>query len=235
MAVTFYDNLPLNASIVLDWPFTEGKGSLVHDISKTRITGTLNGSMAPIWSAGTGQPYYGIYLFNTWSQYITAPAADTTDLNFTSGDYSLSCWINWVDTSTSLIIMGKYIVSVRGWEVYLFKNGAIDYLTVRHHHSAGATTRTASYSTGWTESTLHLFGYTRIGTTAQHYRNGLPVTTVSDVLIDPESSVASDLVMGVRYTLDADYYNGYIGRPRAWARGLTDSDHRQLFAQGNAQ
>ena len=235
MAVTFYDNLPINQDIVLDWPLSEGLGSLVHDRSKSEITGTLHGTMAPLWAAATGQPFYGIYLFNTWNQYASAPAADTANLDFTSGDYALSCWLNWQDYATSQIVMGKYVVDVRGWEVYLFKAGALDYLTVRHHHAGGLTNRTASYSLGWTPGTLHLFGVDRIGTAHQHYRNGQPIPTVSSVLIDPVSSAASDLVVGIRYTLDVNKYRGYIGRPRAWSRALGAAGHRQLFAQGNAQ
>jgi hypothetical protein len=236
MAVTFYDNLPLNEDIVLDWPFLEGAGTVVHDQSKSGSNGMLiTGGLGFWWPAQIGNPFYGIYLFEVWTQYIRVLAADCKQLNFTSGDYSLSFWFNWVDTGDSLIIMGKYAVDLRGWEVYLWRAaGPIDYLTVRHHHGG---TRSSTYSTGWTPSTLHKFGYSRVGNTAQHYRNGLPIPTTVQAggLLDPSSSLLSNLVIGSRFTLDDDWYNGYLGRPRVWARALSDDHHRQLFTQGNAQ
>jgi len=236
MARTFYDNLPLNQDIVLDWPFLEGTGTLIHDQSKSGSIGTREGAGGTIWPAETGQPYYGLYLFQVWTQYINCPAADCPNLNFTSGDYSLACWFNWsVGTDTSQILMGKYILSDSGWEVYLTESGGIYYLTVRHHHSLGASLRTASYSIGWLPSTLHCWSYSRTGTTAQHYMNGLPIATVSGTLIDPESSAALDLRCGCRFTEDSNWLNAYLGRPRAWSRALTAAEHRQIFAQGNAQ
>ncbi len=235
MARTFYDNLSLNEGIVLDWPFLEGVGTVTHDQSQSGSIGQLlTGGLPVIWPAGTGQPFYGIYLFETWNQYINCPAADTTDLNFTSGDYSLSCWLNWSIVEFSEIIMGKYVLNTSGWEVYLTNAAGLDYITVRHHHGG---TRSSSFSTGWDVSTLWCFGYSRTGATAQHYRNGVavPTTVQAGGLIDPASSAANDLRCGVRYTEDANWLNAYFGRPRAWARELTSDDHRQLFDQGNAQ
>ena len=234
MPVPFYDNLALNDDIVLDWPFTEGGGSLVHDVSKSGIIGTLHGAAGIMWPAAIGSGFYGIYLFETWHQYATALAADTGNLNFTSGDYSLSCWVNWLDQGESQILIGKYAVDIRGWEAYITKTSGVDYMTVRHHHGG---TRTASYSSGWSESTLHLFGYSRSGGWCQHYRNGLPIPTTISAggLQDPTSSAASNLVMGSRFTLNDNWLFAYIGRPRVWARELSANEHSQLFAQGNAQ
>ena len=236
MAVTFYDNLPLNQGIVLDWPMTEGTGKLVHDQSKSGSIGQLlTGGLPVMWPAAIGTGFYGVYLFEVWDQYINCPAVDTTNLNFTSGDYSLACWFRWSIVEYSQILMGKYILDDSGWEVYLTNAGGLDYVSVRHHHSLGATARTSSYSTGWPVNILHCWSYSRTGTTAQHYRNGLPVTTTSSVLIDPESSVGNDLRLGVRFTEGANWFNGYLGRPRAWNRALTAAEHRQIYAQGNAQ
>ena len=231
MAVTFYDNLALNTNIVLDWQFIEGGGTLVHDQSKSGIIGTLHNG--PWWPTAMGQPFYGIYLFEVWTHYIRVFAANCKQLNFTSGDYSLSFWFNWQDTGNSLIIMGKYAVDLRGWEVYLWNTGSVEILTVRHHHGG---TRSSSYSTGWSESTLHLFGYSRAGATAQHYRDGLPIPTTVQAggLIDPDSSLVDNLVLGSRFTLVQDLYNVYLGRRSSWSWAMTADEHRQMYAQGNA-
>ena len=236
MAVTFYDNLPINEDIVLDWPMTEGGSSLIHDQSKSGSIGTFLGAWGPIWPAAIPQPFYGIYMFRIWTQYINCPAADTTNLNFTSGDYSLSFWIKWAVDEYTQMVMGKYVLDNSGWEAYLDNAGGLDYMSVRHNHG-GTPARTSSYSTGWAQNILHLFGYSRTGATAQHYRNGIaiPTTISAGGLIDPASSAADDLRVGCRFTEGSNWYNGYLGRPRAWARALNADEHRQLYAQGNAQ
>jgi len=236
MAVTFYDKLPLNADAVMDLSMLEATGLITHDESKSHVKATMHATLGtPVWQA-LAAGHYGLQINPTpliaTEQYLDAPAADTLDLNFTTTDYSLAIWFYWVDSGYSEVIMGKYAVNVRGWEFYVTRVGANDYMTVRHHHAGGATLRTGSYSLGWLPSQWHLFSYSRIGATGYHYRDGQPITTVSDVLIDPASSAASDLVIGSRYTHDANWYHGRFHRPRAWARGLTADEHRQWYDHG---
>ena len=230
MPSVFYDNLGLNDNIVLDWPMTEGIGSTLHDISKSGSTGTFIGDIAAWWPAEIGQPYYGMYLFRVWNMYINCPAADTANLNFTTGDYSLACWFNWTVNEYSQILMGKYVLNVSGWELYLTQSVGGDYVSIRHNHAGGVATRTAMYSLGWTENILHCFSMSRTGGTCQHYRNGVPVTTYDGgvPLEDPDSSAANDLRCGVRYTEGSNFLNGYLGRPRAWSRALTADEHRYI-------
>jgi len=236
MPSTFYDSLPINEDIELDLSMLEATGLITHGESKNHIKATMHTTIGtPIWQA-LAAGHYGLQINPTpmlnSEQYLDAPAADTTALDFTTTDYSLAIWFYWTDSGTSEVIIGKYAVNIRGWEVYITRIGALDYMTVRHHHAGGASLRTASYSLGWVTSQYHLFSYTRTGTTAQHYRDGQPITTVSDVLIDPESSAASDLVIGSRYTHDANWFYGRFHRPRAWSRALTADEHRQLYEEG---
>jgi len=236
MARTFYDSLGLNEDAVMDLSMLEGTGLVMHDESKSHVKATMHASLgSPLWLAlATG--HYGLQInpapMIDTDQYLDAPAADTAALDFTSGDYSLAIWFYWTDSGLSQVIMGKYAVNIRGWEVYITRIVAMDYMTVRHHHAGGATLRTASYSLGWVPNQWHLFSYSRIGTGAQHYRDGQPIATVSDILIDPASSAASDLVIGSRYTHDANWFCGRFHRPRAWARALTADEHRQWYDHG---
>ena len=238
MARTFYDSLALNEDIQLDLSMLEATGTLFHDESKNHSMATSHTSLAaPLWmqiSAGR----FGLSinpalpLLDT-RHYLDIPAANCTNLDFTTTDYSLAIWFYWGSSgSTSQIIMGKYVVSSRGWEVYLTESGALRYMTVRHHHAGGAALRTASYSLDWEFSEWHLFSYSRIGTTGYHYRDGQPITTVSDVLIDPESNVADDFRIGCRYTEDSNWLKGRFHRPRAWSRALTANEHKTLFELG---
>ena len=105
------------------------------------------------------------------------------------------------------------------------------YMTVRHHHAAGATLRTGSNSVGWAENVWCLFGCSRVGAAIQHYRNGVALDTDISVggLIDPESNAARDLVIGTRFTKNQNWFNGRVHRPRVWARALAASEHACIF------
>ena len=221
-----YDKISYNNRMLLDLPFREGIGVVTQDVAKPHHPITMVNT--PTWAAlDSGKM---TLVLNGTTQYLQCLAASCTDLDFTSGDFSIGGWIKWGDSAhDSQIVIGRYEVSVSGWEVYLTESGALRYLTLRHHHAGGATTRTGAYSLGWAYDTLWHFGISRIGTTAYFYRNGEPVTTVSDVLIDPETS-PRDLVIGVRGTTkDANYYNGSHIRLVIADEALTAEDWSNMY------
>lgn len=242
MTRTFYDSLGLNEDIELDLSMLEAQGTILHDESKNHIIATQHKSAGTIVWDALASGRYGIFLNNqrimgvyVAKQYLDAPAVDTLNLDFTNGDYSLAIWFRWTFQTVSQILFGKYVVNNCGWEVYLHKSLGNCSVTVRHHHAGGATLRTASYSYGWEDDgTERLFSYSRIGGNCQHYLNGEPVTTVVSAggLIDPESSAARDLIIGVRYSLDTNFFYGHFHRPRAWSRALAPEEHRLLYRLG---
>lgn len=234
MARTFYDSLGINEDIELDLAMLEATGLLIHDESRNHSMATMHSTIGvPLWQQiAAGQ--FGLYLnqaypFLDMRQFVDIPAADCPNLDFTTTDYSLAIWFNWKFEGTSEIIMGKYAVSQRGWEVYLHNDGVNDSLTVRHHHGG---TRTATYSLGWTQGVEHLWSYSRVGVNAYHYRDGNPVTTVGGPLQDPTSNIADDFRIGCRYTENANWFKGKFHRPRAWSRALSADEHRLLYRLG---
>lgn len=239
MPSSFYDNLKLNEDIELDLSMLEATGELLHDESKNHSTALQHASIGtPTWLQ-LASSTYGISMNPAYplldsNHYYDIAAADCLNLDFTSGDYSLALWVYWIPTSLSQVLMSKYVVSDCGWEAYLYDAGATHYLTVRHHHSAGASLRTASYSVGWPSAEWHLFSYSRIGTAAQHYRDGEPISTSISVggLIDPESNAVQDFRFGCRYTENADWFKGRFHRPRAWSRALSAEEHKILYRLG---
>ena len=224
-----YDKIGYNRRMLLDLPFREGTGVVTQDVAKPHHPVTLVG--APAWNAlDSGKMALTLGGFGS-GDYAQCLSADCTDLGFTSSDFSVGGWFTWEDTAEdSQILIARYEVSVGGWEVYLTEVGALRYLTLRLHHAAGATTRTAAYSLGWAFGTLAHFGISKIGDTAFFYRNGEPVTTVSDTLIDPEATT-QDLVIGVRYTKDANFLSGRLPRLVVAEEGLTESDWRAMYQQ----
>ena len=145
-----------------------------------------------------------------------------------AGNYSKIIWVNWEHDATSQIIIGRYEVSVSGWELYFTESGAIDYLTLRHHHAGGASLRTAVSSVGWVPGTWFCVGISRVGGVCKMYRNGTEIVATGDTLIDPETCT-QDVTIATRYTKNANWYKGYLSRPRIWNRALTDLEFKTIY------
>lgn len=186
--------------------------------------------LAFYWGFHSGEGL-GVITFDGVFDYLELDKAACVDLNFMSGDYSIGIWLKWelAGGVASHIVIARYEVSVSGWELYLTETGLHRYLTLRHHHAGGASVRTAYTSDDWTEDTWWFCGVTRIGDASFHYRNGvlIPIATYND-LIDPETC-NQDLVIGVRYTKNADYYKGSLWRPRVWPRALSADEWLDMF------
>ena len=225
-----YDDILVNANVLLDLPFEEGSGILVHDLAKPHHPVTLVST--PSWEAlASGKMAINL---DGEADYGQCVAASCEDLDFTSGAYSLGGWLKWTVDEYSQIVMARYELSVSGWELYLTQSAGGDYLTLRHHHAGTlvplvtGNPRTGAYSLGWTPDTLFHFGVSRDGDSAQFYRNGEAVATVSDELVDPETC-DQDLVIGVRYSKNANFYKGPFPRLFVASGALTAKDWRNMY------
>ena len=215
-----YDNLGYNNAIALDLPYREGIGALTHDVAKPHhpIQMMNTPTWTPLASGLMTMEFDGV------NQYLRATNADTADMGFIAGDYSLGGWFNWNLGDDSQILTGRYAVDIGGWELYLYTTGA---LTLRHHHAGGATVRSGMYSYGWTTNTWHMYGVSRVGSVATFYRNGQPIQSIG-ALLDPEAS-ASWFVMGVRFTLATNLFKGQRWRDRVWPRALSAREWLTIY------
>lgn len=242
-----YDDLPRNEDILLDLPFREGIRTITHDVAKSHhlLTQQDPGGGSFVWgNEVSGCPtleFVTVGFGATDGVYLECPAADTIDLNFTTGDYSVGAWINHADTGhfKPKILIGRYAVDEvpvafgDGWEVYLETNVGlgIDYLEHRHHHfSLTPNNRTGCYSVGWATGRWDFMGISRSGAYPQHYRNGVPLDMTYSTGGMPDPDTANrDLVIGGRFTKDQDWYKGKVWRLRVWGRALTTEDWMSIF------
>ena len=225
-----YDDILVNANVLLDLPFEEGSGAIAQDLAKPHHPVTL--VSAPAWSAlASGKMAINLDGAADYGQCVGASCAD---LNFTSGAYSLGGWLKWTVDDDSQIVMARYELDVSGWELYLTQSGVINYLTLRHHHAGTlvplvtGNPRSAGHSTGWTPDTLFHFGVSRDGDSMQFYRNGVAVATTCGTLVDPETC-SEDLVIGVRYSKNANFYKGPFPRLFIASGALTAKDWRNMY------
>ena len=214
-----------NHQLLLSLPFREGTGVLTKDVAKPQHQDVdLVGP--PTWTRiGSG---LGVLDLNGATDYLDCPAANTLDLAFTSEDYSITCWVYPQASVQSRMVIAKYALDIDGWELYLYTNGAHEYLTLRHHH---APDRTGCYSDDWASDAWHFMGITRSGAYPLHYRNGREIDVTYDVggLLDPDAAAARDLVVGCRFTKDADWYTGQMWDPRVWLGALSPVQMMALF------
>jgi len=225
----FYDSLSIKQGVLLDLPMREGIRAVTHDVSKAHLPMTFVNT--PTWAElTTGN---SVIEMDGINQYLQCLNASCTDLDFIAGDYSVSGWINWTDTGNSEIIIGRYELDVGGWELYLTNVGAVDHLTMRHHHAGtivDGNPRTGSDSVGWTPGVWHHFGISRSGAVAQHYMDGvaLAMTYSTGGMVDPETTV-QDLVIGTRFTKNANWYDGQIDGFVIHNRALTAREWAMIY------
>ena len=225
-----YDSLAINRNICLDLPFREGIGALyTRDISKHRIPTTM--VSAPAWTILDS--YLNVLTFDGANDYIWGTGANTTIMDFTGEDYSLGIWFfptsGGPDDKT---LMGRFLVNNCGWEMYHYTTN--HSVTLRHHHAAGATTRTGAYSNGWTFGKWWFLGVSRHAGTAQFWRgdiNGFAaITTFASVggLINPETC-GQNFFIGTDTTA-TNYFNGLNWRPRIWFdRYINEAEWKQVW------
>ncbi len=218
-----YDNYEPNIEALLDLPFREGVGTVTHDVARPHHPVALLNTPTWAWLASG----LGAMAFNGTNEHLRSLGADTADLDFADGDYSIGLWFyddsGCGDDSEELI--NRFLLNNNGWELYLYTN---QILTLRHHHAAGATTRTACYSEGWAPDVWNCVGISRSGATAQFYRNGEPVDTTCSVggMIDPEGCAAN---LYVASQGAGNWFGGQMWRPRVWNRALSADEWRLLY------
>jgi len=223
-----YDSVGYNREILLDLPVREATGGITQDVAKPHHPMTMHNT--PTWT----QLASGIWVLTMdgVNQYLRCVGASCADLNFTTTDYTIAGWIYLATGGASMSqeLINRFSLSANGWELYSYTNG---FITMRHHHAAGATTRTGFYSANWAFNTWYFLMVTRSGTSGQFYR-GIPggtfgaVTTVSNVLIDPETC-NSNLYIGAGDSGASNFHKGMCRRWRVWPRALTLAEGRQMF------
>ena len=223
-----YDDMGINRGILLDLPIREATGIVTQDVAKPHHPMTMVNT--PTWT--TLDSGLGVMTMDGVSEHLRCVGTSCADLDFTSSDYSISSWIylGSAGAHNSQDLLSRFSLDSSGWELYTYVNG---FLTMRHHHAAGATKRTGFYSAGWWFNQWLFLLVTRSGTQGQMYQ-GLTdgtfqaIETVSDTLIDPETC-ASNLYIACNNGATGNFFKGSWWRWRVWDRALTLAEGGQEF------
>ena len=234
-----FDKVDINNSLLLGLPFREGIGIVTKDVAKPQrvLTQHLPGAGTFDWeNENTGVPYLEFTPVGGVGVYLTCPAADTADMDFTTEDYSVGGWINWTSgTAQSQIVIGRYGTDLDGWDCYL--NSVSSSLSQRHCHASLAPNLSSQcFSAGWIPSTgWHMFGISRRGASLYplHYRDGVELVMSYEVtgMLDPDPC-NREMVMGARaITLAGNWYYGKVWNIRVWGRTLSLEEWKFIYHQ----
>lgn len=213
MSVRSIDNDPIYQDLVFSLPMREGAG-VPHDVARPHHPMSLGG--APTWTKIAPS---GIWVmdFNGTNDYLRCLAAACTDLNFTTEDFSLACWINPDSGDTSAFI-ARGLSNTNGWVLFLHPNNGV-FVYFKMHNTDTTTARGDISLEAW-----QLVGVRRSGTKARIYVNGADQTLTAPAMPDPPTS-NENLYIGA----GINKFNGKLWNPRIWARALAPWEHRQIF------
>lgn len=216
-----YDNVPANMQLLLDLQFREGVGAVTHDWAKPHHEpNTLIG--APAWiGLGNGLPCLDFDI-GPPREYIITLAADSADLDFTTGDFSGAAWFYPQATGNRYIFCKGAITE--GWNFYIVATTGQMRMTTKQLAASQYTDGTPLTLNAW-----QLVGFTRAGANVRVYTNGLDVTATAGVHINPDTAVANNFYIGCADLVGAGWLDGYLWRPRVWNLALPASEMLYIF------
>lgn len=216
-----YDNYRPNQQLLLDLQFRETTGTITHDWAKPYHTpATLTGT--PAWTT-LGSDLTYLAFDSTNPDYLSIPAADTADLDFTTGDFSGAAWF-YPDTHGERYIFNKG-TNVTGW-AFGIRAGTWEMLLFTRQ--AGPTLQ-VSYSVPVVASTWQFVGFSRAGASCRLYVNGRDRTTTPGTHVDPASSAAQNFYVGCSNLAGSAWIDGNLWRPRVWDRAVTAGEMLTLY------
>ncbi len=213
------------------WHFNEGSGTTAYDQSGYANTGTLtnmntsnpgggNGNWTSGWNA-SGR-FGNALRFDGVNDYVNASKA--TQLGFTSGDFSMSFWIN-VPTGapTDRGLMGRGTDTTDGWFVYYSGTPDIQFYTVQ----SGAQQAVTS-STWTTFDTWHHIAITRTGATGKIFKDGVQIGTAS-LFVDPIYNANRDFFIGGKSTELTNGGKATIDEVMIFNRSLSATEIKKIY------
>jgi hypothetical protein len=159
-----------------------GSGTNWYDLSGNNNSGYLiNG---PTFSSNNGG---SIVFSSTNSQYINL--GSTAMLNYTSGNFTFSYWVNFNTLTTNSggqgpIVLYKGNFNTNGYYDQIGATGAITFVTNQPGVNQVSSTNTGIITT----SSWYNITYARNGASVKIYVNGIDKTTTAATHINPGSS-----------------------------------------------
>lgn len=223
---------PTEFELLLDLYFRRGVSDVVDDWAAPHHPVTRNPGGAPggpVWT-DLDNGLTVLDFDHAIPDFLESPAADTVDLNFTTGDFSLAAWILIDDLwPPGLPPWGNAVLCKslgNGWIHFISADGAIEFRTFQSLFDYQASSSAAGEIA---ISTWYLVGVARSGASSRIYKNGTDVTDAAATHVDPLTS-ASKLYIGINGDETSRTFDGKMWRPRIWGRCLPPDEWAAIFA-----
>ncbi len=170
-------------------------------------------------------------MFKTSGSYYTK--GSTSAFNFTSSDFSGFMWVKYTSHNiNSESYMGNGGYQANGWQLTWFETTS---QMLFRTNQAGADQGTYSTTNPIQANKWHLVGFTRSGTTAKIYVDGVDVTGTPASHINPTSS-SNAFGIGVYTPIPNSYlFDGKIDDVRVYNRALSAQEVKLLYNLGSAK
>lgn len=218
-----YDAFDLNARIAFDLTLEEMVGAVANDRSPFAHNCALVG--VPVWTQlGNGLPY--LVFDNGNPDWLECPIADTAELDYQAGDFSVAAWIYANGTDFMILCRGEN--NADGW--YFNVTGSVLELVTNQGGAAQFNqSSAASIATGeW----LFLCA-TRAGSVGRMFIQGVEDSAYQEAITDPLTS-ARKLHIGIHDDETVLGFDGGMYRPRILSRAWSASDVSRLFEMERA-
>ena len=153
--------------------------------------------------------------FDGSDDYIEIPAT-STQLDFTSEDFTIFMWVKFSDVSSSHILFLRSDFSTTGYYAIVRSTASIRFYTLQ----AGPTSQTSATSASEvTTGVWYNLVFVRDGTSVKIYKDTVDRTTSSGTHIDPDTDAGVTRI-GIRRD-NANDFAGTIGEVWVYNRALT--------------
>ena len=213
-----YDQLGVNAQLLLDLPTCEFVGVLTLDRAKPHHPLGLTGT--PVWTQLGNDLNYLEYDAAT-PDFMDCAGADTADLDFTSGAFSMAAWVS--PDALDVVIMCRGLDDTDGWQWEISADGESTFRT----NQAAASQDTLSTAIVVADTWAFLV-VTRAGAVVTPFINGVARLQTAGTHVNPLTS-ARELHVGVDDTEAALELDGSMWRPRIWGRALSAAEVATIF------
>lgn len=182
---------------VLDMAFGVGAGTQLFDKSIYRSHGDI---ITATWAAGLHGMCLNFVPGNP--DYVEIPAAHT-HLNFIAEDFSIVTRVNINNFALNRLLFCRGLGNTDGYWFQLISNGAIQFST----NNAPARQTSAAAPGSVVIGNWYTLGMSRTGASVRIYNNGLDVTTVVGVHVNP-LTCARNARIGIYDNLAAEPMSG---------------------------
>jgi len=158
--------------------------------------------------------------------FLECPAADSVDLNFMAGPFSLAIWIK-ADVLGVAVIMCKD-GTTNGWSWWV--DAVLGEMNLTTFQGAGTTQTSVGAADDVIIGTWRFISVARSLASVRLYTNGKDVTTVAPTHVDPLTAVGNKFHISINDAEGAGWFDGQLWRPRVWDRCLPPEEMAAIFA-----